>query len=157
MTITKALKKVTIYTDGACAGNPGPGGWGAYFIYGDHRQELYGHELHTTNNRMEILAAIKALAALTGACEVALYTDSVYLKNGITIWIHKWLENNWRTSNKALVKNTDLWQTLREEVSKHQINWHWVKGHSTNIGNQIADRLACAGKNQAEEIIRCQS
>lgn len=144
---------IIIYTDGACSGNPGPGGWGAYLTYGKYSKKIYGHESHTTNNRMELLAAIKALEALVKPSEVILYTDSIYLKNGITTWIQNWLKNNWITSNKELVKNVDLWQTLYSLTQKHQITWRWVKGHSDDIGNQIADELASRGR----EIAKCQS
>lgn len=142
---------VTIYTDGACAGNPGPGGWGAYFSYKGRTKEIYGSEAHTTNNRMELLAAIRALEALKKPCGVELYTDSVYVRSGITVWIHNWMKNNWRGSNKELVKNADLWQTLYEQTLIHDVNWHWIKGHSNNHGNDIADRLACRGKNEATQ------
>lgn len=141
--------KVIIYTDGACAGNPGPGGWGVYLLYKSHKKELYGKEAHTTNNRMELTAAIKALEALTKSCDVELYTDSTYVKDGITTWIHTWIKNDWH-SGKNLVKNVDLWQTLYHYTTKHNIQWHWVKGHSENIGNQIADRLAARGRDEAK-------
>jgi ribonuclease HI len=145
-------QKVIIYTDGACSGNPGPGGFGAYLIYKSHKKELYGMELNTTNNRMELTAAIRALEALTKPCDVELYTDSVYLKNGITTWIHTWIKNDWR-SGKGLVKNVDLWQTLHKYVGLHNISWHWVKGHSSNIGNQIADKLATKGRDEAKALV----
>lgn len=141
--------KVIIYTDGACAGNPGPGGWGVYFSYNGHKKEIYGSEAHTTNNRMELLAAIRALETLKKPCKVELYTDSVYVRSGITVWIYNWIKNNWRNSKKELVKNADLWQTLYEQSLIHDVNWHWVKGHSNNYGNEIADGLACKGKNEA--------
>lgn len=142
--------KIQLYTDGACSGNPGPGGWGVYMIYGPHTKKLYGYELDTTNNRMELLAAIKGLEAIKKKCDIEIYTDSVYLKNGITTWIHTWIKNNWRTSNKGLVKNIDLWQTLMKLVAEYNIDWHWVKGHSDNVGNQIADELAVLGCNDAK-------
>lgn len=145
---------VKMYTDGSCSGNPGPGGWGVYLIYGNHSKKIYGHEINTTNNRMELLAAIKGLDAIKKRCHVEIYTDSVYLKNGITTWIHNWLKNNWRTSNKALVKNIDLWQTLNTYVDQHKIDWHWVKGHSNDLGNQIADELAVRGCNDAKIQLR---
>jgi ribonuclease HI len=144
--------KVTIYTDGACSGNPGPGGWGAYLLYKDHKKKLHGSDAETTNNRMEIMAAIKALETLKTHCEVDLFTDSIYLKQGISEWIYNWVKNNWRTSNKKLVKNSDLWQTLYELTTKHKIEWHWVKGHTNNIGNIIADELACIGRDAAKNI-----
>lgn len=140
---------VTIYTDGACAGNPGPGGWGAYFSCKGRVKEIYGSEAHTTNNRMELLAAIRALETLNKPCRVELYTDSVYVRSGITTWIHNWMKNNWLGSNKEIVKNADLWQILYAQTLIHQVDWHWVKGHSNNYGNEIADKLACRGKNEA--------
>lgn len=136
------MKKVTIYTDGACSGNPGPGGWGAYLIYGEHTKELSGCESNTTNNRMEIKAAVEALNSLKEHCDVDLYTDSKYVQNGITTWIIQWQKNNWRTSDKKLVKNLDLWQNLLEAVKKHKVKWHWVKGHVGVFGNEKADKLA---------------
>lgn len=148
------LPKVQLYTDGACSGNPGPGGWGVYMIYGTHTKKLYGYELDTTNNRMELLAAINGIDAIKKQCDIDLYTDSVYLKNGITTWIHTWVKNNWRTSNKGLVKNIDLWQTLLISVAKHNVEWHWVKGHSDNIGNQIADELAVLGCSDAKLYLK---
>jgi len=144
---------ITIYTDGACCGNPGPGGWGAWLKYGDHEKKIYGSEAHTTNNRMELMGAIKALELLKKPSKVELYTDSVYVKNGITVWIHKWLENNWHNANKDLVKNVDLWQTLYNISNNHEIKWHWVKGHSMVHGNIIADELACKGKEEAKCLI----
>ena len=153
----KPHKKVTIYTDGACSGNPGPGGWGVYMIYEQHEKRLYGSEADTTNNRMELTAAIEALKALNTRCDIDLYTDSVYVKDGITAWIENWIKNNWRTSNKNLVKNVDLWQDLHNLTADHDITWHWVKGHSTNIGNNIADELAVLGRDKAVEKINCQS
>ncbi len=148
----KKPKKVIIYTDGACSGNPGPGGWGAYMICDSKTKRIFGSEKNTTNNRMEIKAAIEALKTLKWKCDVELHTDSVYLKNGITTWIEKWIQNNWY-SNKKLVKNIDLWQDLLEITKEHNISWYWVKGHSDNVGNNIADELANLGKNAAKEII----
>jgi len=145
--------KVTIYTDGACSGNPGPGGWGAYLIYNGHEKDIYGSEGYTTNNRMELLAAIRALDALKKPCNVELYTDSVYVRSGITEWINKWLKNNWRNSKKEPVKNADLWQDLHDKVGIHKINWHWVKGHSNNYGNERADMLACKGRDLATQMV----
>ncbi len=153
----KPHQKVIIYTDGACSGNPGPGGWGVYMIYGQHEKKLHGQELDTTNNRMELTAAIEALKALKNRCTIDLYTDSVYVKDGITTWIDNWIKNNWRTSNKALVKNVDLWQNLHSLTADHDITWHWVKGHGSNIGNNIADELAVLGRDKALEALKCQS
>ena len=137
-----AKPKVVIHTDGACSGNPGPGGWGAILQSGAHRKELKGGETHTTNNRMELTAAIKALEALKGPSEVELYTDSNYLRGGITGWIKGWKKNGWRTADRKPVRNIELWQKLEEVASQHQIRWHWVKGHSTNKDNQRVDQLA---------------
>lgn len=139
------MKKVIIYTDGACKGNPGVGGWGAFLKTGKHEKELCGGEQDTTNNRMELLAAIKALEALKFACQVDLYTDSVYLKNGVTQWMANWKKNGWKTSAKKPVKNVDLWQMLSPLVEQHHIEWHWVKGHSGDEGNERADTLANKG------------
>ncbi len=136
---------IEIYTDGACKGNPGPGGWGAFMIYGEHEKELFGGEAHTTNNRMELLGVISALAALTRACEVTIHTDSQYVKNGIQTWIHSWKKNGWKTAAKQPVKNEDLWKQLDEEVARHTVQWRWVKGHSGNPGNERADQLANRG------------
>jgi len=145
--------KVEIYTDGACRGNPGPGGWGALLRYNNQEKLLRGGEPNTTNNRMELMAAIKALAALTRSCNVVLTTDSKYVRDGITQWLHNWKKNNWRTSQKKPVKNKDLWQQLEQEVARHSISWHWIKGHSGHRENEIADQLA----NQAiEELIITQ-
>jgi ribonuclease HI len=142
------MKHVTIYTDGACSGNPGPGGWGALLIYGDHEKELCGGESPTTNNRMELLAAIKGLEALKDACDVAIYTDSQYVRQGITSWIHNWKANGWKTAAKKPVKNADLWQALDKEEQRHQVTWHWVKGHAGDPGNERADSLARQGIGQ---------
>lgn len=136
---------IEIYTDGACKGNPGPGGWGAYLKYGEHEKELFGGEAHTTNNRMELLGVISALAALTRACEVTIHTDSQYVKNGIETWIHGWKKNGWKTAAKQPVKNEDLWKMLDEQVARHQVQWRWVKGHAGNPGNERADQLANRG------------
>ena len=135
-------KSVTIYTDGACSGNPGPGGWGAILIYNDNRKELSGGEEHTTNNRMELIAAIEALEALKGACTVDFHTDSNYLRDGITSWIHNWKRNGWRTANKKPVKNADLWERLECARERHDVRWHWVKGHAGHAENERADELA---------------
>ena len=138
-------KKVTIYTDGACSGNPGPGGWGAILIYGDHRKELKGGEAETTNNRMELTAALRALDALNGPCSVDLHTDSNYLRDGITSWIKKWKKNGWKTASKKPVKNADLWHSLDEARERHDMRWHWVKGHAGHPENERADELARSG------------
>lgn len=136
------MSSVTIYTDGACRGNPGPGGWGAVLRWGAHEKELRGAEPGTTNNRMELTAAIRALAALKRPCHVQLYTDSQYVRKGITEWLPQWKARNWRTADKKAVKNIDLWQALEREIERHTIEWHWVKGHAGNPGNERADRLA---------------
>jgi ribonuclease HI len=136
------LQKVKIATDGACKGNPGPGGWGALIRMGAHEKEISGGEAHTTNNRMELLAAIRGLEALTRPCHVTLVTDSAYVKNGITQWIHGWKRNGWRTADKKPVKNADLWQELIEAGAPHRVEWTWVKGHAGDPDNERADRLA---------------
>lgn len=136
---------VKIYTDGACKGNPGPGGWGALLIYKGKEKELWGGELETTNNRMELLAAIKGLAALKRSCRVYLLTDSQYVKKGITEWLTGWKQKEWTTASKKPVKNADLWKMLDEQVARHQITWQWVKGHAGDIGNERADQLANRG------------
>lgn len=141
-------RKVIIYTDGACSGNPGPGGWGAILTYGKHEKEIYGGETLTTNNRMEMTAAIRALQALKKASNIDLYTDSVYLKDGVNKWLTGWKNNGWRTSDKKPVKNIDLWQELDIELTKHNINWHWIKGHSGHAGNERADKLAVKGRDE---------
>lgn len=138
-------KRVTIYTDGACSGNPGPGGWGAILIYGEHRRELSGGEAGTTNNRMELMGAISALEALKEPCRVDLWTDSAYVKDGITKWIHGWKRNGWRTADKKPVKNAELWQRLEGARERHQVEWHWVKGHAGHPENERADELARSG------------
>jgi ribonuclease HI len=136
---------IKIYTDGACKGNPGPGGWGALLLSDGHKKEIFGGELDTTNNRMELLAAIEALKALKKSSPVALYTDSQYVKNGIQSWIHNWKKNNWKTSARKPVKNDDLWKSLDQLCSEHEVEWHWVKGHSNHVENDIADALANKG------------
>lgn len=146
------MKKVTIYTDGACSGNPGPGGWGALLIYGDNQRELMEGAFETTNNRMELMAAIEALKALREPCEVTLHTDSTYVKDGITQWIENWKNNGWRTAAKKPVKNADLWQALDEAVCRHKITWKWVKGHDGDEGNERADELANMGMNNYKII-----
>ena len=133
---------VIIYTDGACKGNPGTGGWGAVLEYKDKNKKIYGYEEETTNNRMELTAAIKALSVLKNKSNVVIYTDSKYLMDGISIWIDSWKKNNWRTSNKKEVKNIDLWKMIDSLNQDHDIEWKWVKGHSGNSGNEMADDLA---------------
>lgn len=140
--------EIIIYTDGACKGNPGPGGWGALLIAGEHRRELFGGERETTNNRMELTAAIEALNALKRRCAVQLFTDSNYVKQGIETWIHGWKRNGWRTSDKKPVKNADLWQRLDDACAAHDVAWHWVKGHANDPGNERADTLANMGVPQ---------
>lgn len=144
------MKSVTIYTDGACRGNPGPGGWGALLQYGSRERALSGGEAHTTNNRMELTAAIEALAALRETCAVTLYTDSNYVRQGITEWIAGWRARGWKTADRKPVKNVDLWERLDAQCERHQIEWRWVKGHSGDPGNERADALACAA---ADELI----
>ncbi|MBN2689041.1 MAG: ribonuclease HI [Gammaproteobacteria bacterium] len=142
------MKKIKIYTDGACRGNPGPGGWGALLEYNGLQKKLHGGECDTTNNRMELMAAIKALEALNEPCEIDFTVDSEYVKNGITTWIINWKKNNWRTKNKGAVKNSDLWQRLDLLVQKHKITWLWVKGHSGHKENDIVDGLANLGVDE---------
>ena len=136
---------VVIHTDGACSGNPGPGGWGAILDYNGTRKELSGGEAETTNNRMELMAAIASLEALKRSCTVDLHTDSQYLRNGIMSWIHGWKRNGWRTADKKPVKNVDLWQRLDEALKPHKVEWHWVKGHAGHPMNERADELAREG------------
>lgn len=136
---------VHIWTDGACSGNPGPGGWGALLRYGDREKELFGGESETTNNRMELTAAIEALNALKKPCKVKLTTDSQYVKGGITGWIHGWKKNGWKTSAKKPVKNAELWQALDEATRRHDVSWHWIKGHAGHAENEKADELARRG------------
>ncbi len=139
---------MVIYTDGACRGNPGPGGWGALLIFGEHEKELSGGERETTNNRMELRATIEALSALTKTCDIELYTDSTYVKNGIQVWLGKWKTNNWKTAKKKPVKNRALWEELDDLSSRHRVSWHWVKGHAGDPGNERADALANRGIDQ---------
>ena len=139
------MANVVIYTDGACSGNPGPGGWGALLISGDNRKELKGGEAETTNNRMELIAAIRALEELKGRHRVDLHTDSNYLRGGITEWINRWKRNGWRTANRKPVKNDDLWRRLDELRANQDVHWHWVKGHAGDEGNERADELAREG------------
>lgn len=142
------MKQVEIFTDGACSGNPGPGGWGALLRWNGVTKELYGGEADTTNNRMELTAAIKALNALKEPCEVDLYTDSVYVRNGISSWIDSWKANNWKTSAKKPVKNAELWQQLDEARLRHKVSWHWVKGHAGHPENERCDELARKGVDE---------
>ena len=137
--------KVAIWTDGACSGNPGPGGWGAILRYGEKAKELCGGEALTTNNRMELLGAISALEALTRPCAIELHTDSQYLRNGVLSWMHNWKRNGWRTADKKPVKNEDLWRRLDEAKAIHEIDWRWVKGHAGDEMNERADELARSG------------
>lgn len=145
-------QRVIIYTDGACQGNPGPGGWGVVLRYGDAEKTLHGGQADTTNNRMELMAAIKGLEQLKRPCSVDLYTDSVYVRDGITKWIHGWQKNNWRTSNKKPVKNEDLWKILWPLTQKHNVTWHWVKGHAGNPDNERADALARQGAQELSNV-----
>ncbi len=140
--LVSAMKHVIIYTDGACSGNPGPGGWGAVLIHGPHQREISGSEKQTTNNRMEMTAALEALRALKTPCKVSLHTDSNYLLKGMTEWLPGWKARGWRTADKKPVLNVDLWQALEEEARRHHIDWHWVKGHNGHELNELADRLA---------------
>lgn len=142
---------MTIYTDGACRGNPGPGGWGATLSYNGSSKDLRGGEPETTNNRMELTAAIEALASLKRRCSVDLYTDSVYVRDGITKWLANWKQRGWRTASKKPVKNVDLWQRLDVLAAAHDVRWHWVKGHAGDPGNELADQLANEGLESALE------
>ena len=143
------MSEVTIYTDGACKGNPGPGGWGAWLRSGDHEKELWGGEAHTTNNRMELVAVIQALNALKRPSQVQLFVDSEYVRNGITAWIAGWKRRGWRTADGKPVKNVDLWQQLETATARHRIDWHWVRGHAGDPGNERADLLANRGVESA--------
>jgi ribonuclease HI len=136
---------VDVYTDGACKGNPGIGGWGAWLKFGEHSREIFGGELQTTNNRMEMLAVIRALEALNRRCRIRLHTDSKYVQQGITEWIHNWKKRGWKTADKKPVKNDDLWRRLDEARSRHEVKWHWVKGHAGHALNERADALANRG------------
>jgi ribonuclease HI len=145
------LSEVEIYTDGACRGNPGPGGWGALLVSGSHRRELWGGEPDTTNNRMELTAAIRALAALKRRCRVDLHTDSQYVRTGITEWLPQWKARGWKTAARKPVKNADLWLALEAEMARHDVKWHWVRGHSGHPGNERADELANRGIDELQE------
>lgn len=144
------MKEVEIFTDGACRGNPGPGGWGALLRFNGNERELFGGEANTTNNRMELLAAIEALRALKEPCAVNLTTDSVYVRDGITKWLDNWKIKGWKTAARKPVKNEDLWRALDEQNQRHKVKWHWVKGHSGHRENEIADQLANRGIDQLE-------
>lgn len=148
MVKTNLNDSVIIYTDGACRGNPGPGGWGALLRFGAQQKTIRGFADHTTNNRMELQAAIAALNCLTKRCKVDLYTDSQYLQNGVSKWLAVWKKNNWRTADKKTVKNRDLWVSLDELSQQHQINWHWVRGHCGDVDNEHADQLANQAINE---------
>ena len=143
---------VTIYTDGACRGNPGPGGWGALLIFEENEKEIFGGETETTNNRMELCACIEALDQLSRRCQVRVFTDSTYVKDGIQSWLRNWKRNNWKTAAKKPVKNRDLWEKLDKLSARHDIEWRWVKGHAGDVGNERADQLANRG---IDEIILC--
>ena len=145
------MKKVEAFTDGACRGNPGPGGWGVLLRFGGHEKELNGGESHTTNNRMELSAAIEALRALSQTCNVTLTTDSTYVRDGITQWVSKWKANGWKTAAKKPVKNQDLWMALDEQCQRHAVDWQWVKGHAGHPENERADQLANAGIDALED------
>ncbi len=146
--------KVVIFTDGSCRGNPGPGGWGAILTLGAHEREISGGEADTTNNRMELTAAIEALLALKRPCQVELHTDSLYVKNGVTQWLQLWKARGWRTMSKGAVKNEDLWRRLDEARARHQIDWRWVKGHAGHPMNERVDALARRAMEEAEAGIR---
>jgi ribonuclease HI len=143
--------KVLIYTDGACSGNPGPGGWGAVLIYGETRKQICGGELATTNNRMELMGAIQALEALTKPCKVELHTDSQYVQKGIHEWIHSWKKRGWLTADKKPVKNDDLWKRLDAARLRHEVDWRWVKGHAGHELNELADELARRGLQETRD------
>ena len=146
------MDSVKIYADGACKGNPGPGGWGALLVTGSTEKELFGGEAGTTNNRMELTAAIRALEALSGLCEVDIFTDSQYVQKGMTEWLHNWKRRGWRTADKQVVKNVDLWQQLEAATARHTVRWHWVRGHAGHAGNERADALANRG---VEQLLAC--
>lgn len=143
------MKSVELVTDGACLGNPGPGGWAAILRYGDHKKELFGSEPFTTNNRMELRAAVEGLRALKEPCRVTVTTDSEYLKNGITSWIERWKQNGWRTAGKKPVANQDLWRELDELTRRHEVRWQWTKGHASHADNNRCDELATLAARQA--------
>ena len=142
------MKEVVIYTDGACRGNPGPGGWGAVLRYNGSERQLHGGEMATTNNRMELMAAIQALETLREPCRITLYTDSNYVCQGFAEWLPQWRKRHWKTADKKPVKNQDLWQRLDEAAARHRVQWRWVRGHSGEEGNELADRLANKGVDE---------
>lgn len=144
------MEKIEIFTDGACKGNPGRGGWGALMVAGEHEKELFGGEANTTNNRMELKAVIEALTALSRPCEVIVHTDSQYVQKGISEWIHGWKSRGWKTAAREPVKNVDLWQALDAAQARHQVQWRWVRGHSGHVGNERADQLANRGVEMAK-------
>lgn len=146
------MKKVELFTDGACKGNPGPGGWGVLMRYGSQEKSLCGGEPDTTNNRMELMAAIEGLKALKQPCEVLLTTDSQYVRQGITSWLANWKKNGWKTASKQPVKNADLWRALDEQNARHKVSWAWVKGHAGHRENEIADSLANQGIEQMQKV-----
>ena len=146
--MTQGPDKVKIYADGACKGNPGPGGWGALLVIGTTEKELFGGEPGTTNNRMELTAAIRGLDALTRPCEVDVFTDSQYVQKGMSEWVHSWKRRGWRTADKQAVKNVDLWQQLEAAAARHKVRWHWVRGHAGHAENERADALANRGVEQ---------
>ena len=151
------MTDVEIFTDGACKGNPGPGGWAAIVRSGTREKEYSGGEPLTTNNRMELMAAIRGLEALKRPCRVALHTDSLYVRDGITKWIHGWRRNGWRTADRKPVKNAELWQALVDAAAPHEVEWHWVKGHAGHAENERADRLACDEAERSAEQTRSRN
>jgi len=146
------MKKVELYTDGACSGNPGPGGWGAILRYGEHEKEINGYKEHTTNNQMELTAVIKSLSLLKEQCDVIIYTDSKYVLDGITKFLPDWKKRGWKTADKKPVKNQELWLQLEEETKKHKISWQWVRGHNGHPENERADELARAGIEEIKNL-----
>lgn len=149
MSETASAPKVVVYTDGACKGNPGPGGWGVWMVSGQHEKEMWGGQTSTTNNRMELTAVIEALGVLKRPCEVVVYTDSEYVRKGITEWISGWKRRGWKTADNKPVKNADLWQALEAAAGRHRVDWRWVKGHAGDPGNERADALANRGVREA--------
>lgn len=149
-----SISTVHIYSDGACKGNPGPGGWGAVLLYAGHEKELFGGEALTTNNRMELMAVIEALKSLTRRCQVIVHTDSKYVQLGITEWLPNWVRRGWKTASKKPVKNADLWQRLADLAAQHEIEWRWVRGHDGNVGNERADELANRGADSVSASVR---
>jgi ribonuclease HI len=145
--------KIKIYTDGACSGNPGPGGWGALLIYKDKSKQIYGSVAHTTNNQMELMAAIEAISCVKKPCAIELYTDSIYLRDGMTKWLPNWQKNNWQKRGNNAIKNLELWQKLATLADTHDVIWHWVKAHNGDEGNEIADKLAVKGRDEAKKMI----